>query len=160
MARDVHQQSGQMARDSRPVRHHPPAPGVEVVHSADRPIVRVIGRVDRAKTIEVSGAVRGLLAVGVSDLVVDLSDSWDGAGLLPTLARVRAVLTERGGTLHLVGVALPEFLVALGTAPLDQTFLIYDAIRRIRADAPGAPLETVVMAERNEADGIVDQIGA
>ena len=70
------------------------------------------------------------MAGGVHELVVDLSGSWDGARLLPTLARTHTVLAERGGMLRLLGLALPEFLAALRTASLDEVFLIYDTVRR------------------------------
>ncbi|WP_433037821.1 hypothetical protein [Actinomycetospora sp. CA-053990] len=89
----------------------------------------VTGRVDRAKVTEVSGIVRGLVAVGVRVLTVDLTASWDGAVLLPVLARARAELAHDGGSLHVVGVALPEFLAALSDAPLDEVFLVYDTVR-------------------------------
>ena len=85
-----------------------------------------------------SGTVRGLLAVGVDELVVDLTHAWDSAALLTVLARTRADLAERGGTLRLVGVALPEFLAALTAAPLDEVFLVYDAVRRNADDTPSA----------------------
>ena len=45
------------------------------------------------------------------------------------LARARAELADHGGTLRLVGVALPEFLAALTAAPLDEVFLVYDTVR-------------------------------
>ena len=40
--------------------------------------------------------------------------------------------------MRLVGVALPEFLAALDAAPLDEVFLVYDAVRQ-NADDPGHP---------------------
>jgi hypothetical protein len=139
MAQDAYQQPEQPARDPRSPGPDRSVPGVEVAHAGDRPTVHVIGRVDREKITEVAGAVRGLVAVGVHELVVDLSGSWDGSGLLPVLARTRAALADRGGTLRLVGVALPEFLPALRTAPLDEVFLIYDTVRSNRAVAVPAP---------------------
>lgn len=161
MAQEVHQQPEQTARDRGWTRHDPHRPGVEVAYAAERATVRVVGRVDRAKTIEVSGTVRGLVAGGVPELVVDLSESWDGARLLPALARTRAVLAERGGTPQLIGVALPEFLAALRTAPLDEVFLIYDAVRRSpAAGVHGLPGATAVTAEQRVADGTIDQVGA
>jgi hypothetical protein len=114
-------------------------PGVEVAYAGDRPTVHVVGRVDREKIIEVSGTFRGLVAVGVRELVVDLTRSWDGSGLLPVLARTRAALADRGGTLRLVGVAMPEFLAALRTAPLDEVFLIYDTVRSYPVAGVPAP---------------------
>jgi hypothetical protein len=113
-------------------------PGVEVAYAGDRPTVAVTGQVDRAKVSEVSGIVRGLLAVGVSDLVVDLTHAWDSAVLLTVLARTRADLADHGGTLRLDGVALPEFLAALTEAPLDEVFLVYDAVRRSADVGPAA----------------------
>src|ERR1051325_9972221 len=62
-------------------------PGVDVVDVGDRPTVTVTGRVDRAKTTEVSDTVRGLIAIGVSELVVDLTHAWDSAVLLTILDR-------------------------------------------------------------------------
>jgi hypothetical protein len=131
MAQGVHEPSTPVPDDPQPERLRP---GVEVAYTGDQPTVVVTGRVDRAKTTEVSGTVRGLLAVGVDELVVDLTHAWDSAALLTVLARTRAELAAHGGTLWLVGVALPEFLVALNAAPLDEVFLVYDAVRR--ADDP------------------------
>lgn len=132
MAQDVH--------PSPPIPDHDPdrfrRPGVDVVHVGDRTIVAVAGRVDRAKITEVSGTVRGLLAVGVGELLVDLTHAWESAALLTVLARTRADLADHGGTLRLVGVALPEFLAALTDAPLDEVFLVYDALRRDADDSP------------------------
>jgi hypothetical protein len=88
------------------------------------------GRVDQDRVTEVSSTVRGLIAVGVSELVVDLTHAWDGAALLTVLAGTRADLADHGGTLQLVGVALPEFLAALTAAPLGEVFLVYDAVRQ------------------------------
>jgi hypothetical protein len=148
MAQDVSQQPQQPARNPRSPRPDRSVPGVEVAYVADRPTVRVVGRVDREKSTEVSGAIRGLVAVGVGELVVDLSGSWDGAGLLPVLARARAALAEQGGTLRLLGVALPEFLAALRTAPLDEVFLIYDTLRsNSLAGGPGRRRGDAVTAE-------------
>ena len=45
------------------------------------------------------------------------------------LARARAELADDGGSLRVVGVALPEFLAALSDAPLDEVFLVYDTVR-------------------------------
>ena len=133
MAQDVHRPPTP-ASDDRP----PPRPdaGVEVSYTGDRPTVAVTGRVDGDRVAEVSGTVRGLLAVGVEELVVDLTHAWDGAALLTVLARARAELADRGGTLLLVGVALPEFLAALRTAPLDEVFLVHEAVRRHAEDTP------------------------
>ena len=94
------------------------------------PTVVVSGRVDPPTIAEVTGAISDLVADGVPELTVDLGGSWDGARLLSILAETRHALTERGGTLHLVGVALPEFLAALRGAPLDEVFLVYDAVRQ------------------------------
>lgn len=104
-------------------------PGVEVRYCADHPTIALHGRVERFKVAEVSGTIRGLLAVGVRELTVDLTDAWDGAALLPVLARTRTQLADHGGSLRMVGVALPEFLAALTTAALDEVFLVYEAVR-------------------------------
>jgi hypothetical protein len=142
MAQDVDHSSTSSAdgRESRPRR----PPGVELSYSGDQPTVSVAGRVDRATVTEVSGTVRGLIAVGVSEVVVDLSHAWDGAGLLAVLARARADLSDLGGSLRLVGVALPEYLAALSVAPLDEVFLVYDALR------PPARRETAPAPERSD----------
>jgi hypothetical protein len=105
-------------------------PGVEVQYCGDHPTISLHGRVERLKVAEVSGTIRGLLAVGVRDLTVDLTDAWDGAALLPVLARTRTQLSDNGGSLRMVGVALPEFLAALTTAALDEVFLVYEAVRQ------------------------------
>jgi hypothetical protein len=136
MAQGVHGPS--ISEDRHPDRLR--QPGVEVAYAGDRPTVVVTGQVDRAKVGEVSGTVRGLLAVGVGELVVDLTHAWDSAVLLTVLARPRADLAEHGGTLRLDGVALPEFLAALSEASLDEVFLVYDAVRR-SADAGATPGE-------------------
>ena len=128
MVQGIHEPSTPIPDDQHSGRHR--LPGVEVSYSGDRPTVAVTGRVDRAKITEVSGTVRGLVAVGVTEVIVDLTHSWDGAALLTVLARTRADLADHGGTLRLVGVALPEFLAALTAAPLDEVFLVYDAVRR------------------------------
>lgn len=129
MAQGVHKRFGSQADEPAPPPHDTPIAGVVVEYSGDRPSVAVAGQVDRAKVTEVSGIVRGLVAVGVRVLTVDLTDSWDSAALLPVLARARAELTDDGGSLHVVGVALPEFLAALSVAPLDEVFLVYDTVR-------------------------------
>lgn len=106
---------------------------VAVDHDGDRYVVTVSGQVDRPTITELSGTVRGLVAVGIPDLTVDLGACWEGARLLTVLARTRRALIDRGGQLHLVGVVLPEYLAALRDAPLDEVFLVYDAIRRMPA---------------------------
>ncbi|MDD7921915.1 hypothetical protein PH191_29835 [Actinomycetospora callitridis] len=56
------------------------------------------GQVDRAKATEVSGSVRGLVAVGVRVLTVDLTASWDGAAPAPGADRARTPLTPGRGS--------------------------------------------------------------
>lgn len=129
MAHGVHERFGVPADEPAPPPHDTAVPGVVVEYSGDRPSVVVTGRVDRAKVTEVSGTVRGLAAVGVRVLTVDLTASWDSAALLPVLARVRAELADDGGFLRVVGVAVPELLAALSDAPLDEVFLVYDTVR-------------------------------
>ena len=141
MAQGIHEPSTPTSGDTPSDRLR--QPGVELTYTGDRPTLTVTGQVDRAKITEVSGTVRGLLAVGVDELVVDLTHAWDSAALLSVLARTRAHLAERGGTLRLVGVALPEFLAALTAAPLDEVFLVYDAVRRHADDVPSAPAASV-----------------
>jgi hypothetical protein len=106
-----------------------PPPKVAVDDVDGLPTVIVSGRVDPPTIAEVSGTISHLVADGVPELTVDLGGSWDGARLLSVLAETRHALIERGGTLHLLGVALPEFLAALRGAPLDEVFLVYDAVR-------------------------------
>jgi hypothetical protein len=118
-------------RESRAVK-------VSVEHLDGRYTVAVTGQVDRPTVTEFSGTVRGLVAVGVPELTVDLGACWEGARLLTVLARTRRALMDRGGRLHLVGLALPEFLPALREAPLDEVFLVYDAVRRVPAQRTGS----------------------
>jgi hypothetical protein len=106
-----------------------PPPKVAVDHDGAHYTVSVTGQVHRSTMTEFSGTLRGLLAVGVTELTVDLRGCWEGAKLLTALARTRRTLSDRDGTLHLVGVALPEYLGALREAPLDEVFLVYDAVR-------------------------------
>ncbi|WP_433038037.1 STAS domain-containing protein [Actinomycetospora sp. CA-053990] len=141
MAQGIHEPSTPTSGDTPSDRLR--QPGVELTYTGDRPTLTVTGQVDRAKITEVSGTVRGLLAVGVDELVVDLTHAWDSAALLSVLARTRADLAERGGTLRLVGVALPEFLAALTAASLDEVFLVYDAVRSNAEDRHSAPMASV-----------------
>lgn len=134
MAQGIHDESPPISDDRPP--GPPLRPGVEVSHAVARPTVTVTGVVDRAKVTEVSGTIRGLVAGGATEVVVDLTHATDGAALLTVLARTRAALAEQGGTLWLVGVAVPEFLAALIAAPLEEVFLVYDAVRR-EAEATG-----------------------
>ena len=107
-------------------------------------VVRVAGEDVRLLLSDVTAATEWPLAREVVDeLVVDLTHAWDSAALLTVLARTRADLAERGGSLRLVGVALPEFLAALTAAPLDEVFLVYDAVRRNAEDTPSAPVASV-----------------
>lgn len=46
--------------------------------------------------------MRGFVATGVLDLVIDLGGAWDCARLLPVMAR--SELGGRGGSLRLAGV--------------------------------------------------------
>jgi hypothetical protein len=111
---------------------------VFVDHAGDHYTVSVSGQVDRPTVTEFSGTVRGLVAVGIPELTVDLGSCWEGARLLTVLSRTRRALTDRGGRLHVVGVVLPEYLAALRDAPLDEVFLVYDAIRRMPARGAGS----------------------
>lgn len=104
--------------------------------------VRLIGAVDRAAITEASGTIRGLIAAGLRHVVVDLSETDEVDGrLLTMLARTHAQLgadPERPGSLRIVGVQLPQFLAALQAAPLEEVFVIYDAMRYATTD-PVAP---------------------
>lgn len=145
MAQRVHERFGSQADEPDPPPHDTAVAGVVVEYSGDRPSVTVTGQVDRAKVTEVSGTVRGLVAVGVRILTVDLTASWDSAALLPVLARVRAELADDGGFLRVVGVAVPEFLAALSDAPLDEVFLVYDTVR---SEVPAEPRQTSSVRRR------------
>lgn len=114
---------------------------VTVDHDGAHYIVTVSGQVDRPTITEFSGTVRGLVAVGIPELTVDLGACWEGARLLTVLARTRRALIDRGGRLHLVGVVLPEYLAALRDAPLDEVFLVYDAVRRLPAQRTVSPTD-------------------
>lgn len=129
MTHGVHEQPQPPTHGPSPHRHTTATSCVAVSYTDDRPTVTITGRVTDEKVNEVANTVRGLIAVGVDELIVDLTHTWDGAGLLSVLARARAELADRGGSLHLAGVAVPEFLAALQAAPLDEVFLIYDAVR-------------------------------
>ena len=108
-----------------------PSPGWAIVYAGARPRVLVMGRADRAATVQVSGAIRGLYAVGIRQLVVDVSAAMDcDPWLLTVLARAHAQLADDSGELNIVGVNLPQFVSALRTAALDEAFIIYDAVRR------------------------------
>lgn len=130
MSQGVDERAGSSSEESGPPRPAPTPPGVEVHYCGDHPTIALHGRVERLKVAEVSGTIRGLLAVGVRDLTIDLTDAWDGAALLPVLARTRTQMAEHGGTLQMVGIALPEFLAALTTAALDEVFLVYEAVHQ------------------------------
>jgi hypothetical protein len=88
-----------------------------------------MGRADRAMASQVSGVMRGLCAVGVLHLVVDLSGAFDcDVRLLSVLSRAHTRLSDRAGTLRIVGVELPEILTALHLAALDEIFVIYQSV--------------------------------
>lgn len=133
MAQGINGESTPAPDDREPRPHH--RMGVEVSYSGEAPTVIVTGVVDRVKVTEVSGTIWSLVASGATEVVVDLSHAYDGAALLSVLARTRADLVEHGGSLWLVGVAVPELLSALIAAPLDEVFLVYDAVRRDRESA-------------------------
>jgi hypothetical protein len=154
----AHQHSSEKPRSARP------AEGVGIVYAGDRPTVCVVGRVDPQMVTEVSGIVRGLLAVGVRELVVDLTEAVDGPALQATLCRTRAELAETGGGLRVVGVALSEFLPALYGATLDEVFLVYATVRQnpARQDsgcdgrdavAPSGPLCRRTLASTDACEG-------
>jgi anti-anti-sigma regulatory factor len=93
--------------------------------------VRVAGRANRVTINEVSGAIRGLRAVGIRHLVIDMSAALDcDPRLLRVLARAHTQLADDAGALRITGVKLPQFLDALQAATLDEVFVIYDALRR------------------------------
>lgn len=101
-----------------------------VVHTGERPTVEVIGRTDRHSVGQLSGAIRGLHAVGMRDVVVDVSQMLTcDPRLLTTLARERARFSDSGGHLAIVGVRVPDFLAAFDAAAVDEIFVIYDAVR-------------------------------
>ena len=115
-----------------------PSPGTStpdqtIVHYGARPIVQVLGRVDRAAISQIRAAIRGLRAAGARHLVVDLSAVTDcDERLLNFLAGARAQLLDDRGTLTLAGVNLPQLLPALRETTVDGVFVVYDALRRER----------------------------
>lgn len=125
-------------------------------------MVWIVGVVDRAVVTEASGVIRGLIASGVRDVVVDVAGviRVDGR-LLSVLAELRAELAAPGdgetpGSLTVIGVVVPTFLEGLGSADLDGVFLLYDAVRRLREAQhrlPGArhPADAVVSARSGPA---------
>jgi hypothetical protein len=102
-----------------------------VIYTGDRPTVRVVGRVDRDATSEVSGWIRGLIAAGVHHLVVDVSGARDcDPRMLTVLSRASAQLAGAGDSFRVVGLQLPEFLEVLPHASLDEIFVVHDVVRR------------------------------
>ena len=96
-----------------------------------------MGHADRVTINQVSGVVRGLRAVGIRHLVIDMSAALDCDGrLLAVLARAHAQLADAHGELKITGLEVPQVLAALRTATLEEAFVIYDAVRR---DNPARP---------------------
>lgn len=109
----------------------PLAPGCRVDYVGARPTVRVAGRADRVTINEVSGVIRGLRAVGIRHLVIDMSAALDcDPRLLTVLTRAHSQLADDAGGLRITGVKLPQFLDALRAATLEEAFIVYDAVRR------------------------------
>ena len=157
MAQQTHQEyrapaAAGAGRRPRRVREKRPSK-VTVEHVGGQYTVAVRGQVDRPTVTEFSGTVRGLVAVGVPELTVDLGACWEGARLLTVLTRTRRALIDRGGRLNLVGLALPEYLPALREAPLDEVFLVYDALRRIPAQRIASPGDDEVPDPVEETSG-------
>ena len=126
------EQASSAAADQLPAQAPaPPWPGCRVDYTGARPTVRVAGRADRVTINEVSGVIRGLRAVGIRHLVIDMSAALDcDPRLLRVLARAHTQLADDAGALRITGVKLPQFLDALQAATLDEVFVIYDALRR------------------------------
>src|SRR4051794_25029589 len=82
------------------------AAGVRLDYTGDLPTIRVVGRADSARASALDMTMRGLVAVGVRELVVDLTDAPDVAVLLPGLAKTRRDLLAQDGTLRVVGLAV------------------------------------------------------
>jgi anti-anti-sigma regulatory factor len=115
------------------------SPSCAVVYIGARPIVELSGRADRVTINQVSGVIRGLRAVGIRHLVIDVSRVLAcDRRLLTVLARAHAQLADDTGALTITGVKLPQFLTALQAAGLDEVFVIYDAVRRETLPAVGA----------------------
>lgn len=94
-------------------------------------MVRVVGRVDRAASIQLSGWIRGLIAAGAHNVVVDVSGATGcDARILTVLSRASARLAADGESFTVVGLQLPEFIDVLPRATLDEVFIVYDVIRR------------------------------
>jgi anti-anti-sigma regulatory factor len=108
-----------------------PSPSCTVVYTGARPTVRLAGRADRLTINQLSGVLRGLRAVGVRHVVIDMTGALDCDGrLLAVLVRARNQLADVDGELKIAGVNLPQVLDALGAATLEEVFLVYDAVRR------------------------------
>jgi hypothetical protein len=112
-----------------PGRSHTAAVGVALGYTGDLPTIRIGGDADSTKATDLASTINGLLAVGVRELVVDLTGAHNAAVLLPVLAKARRDLLAEAGTLRVVGVVVPEILDALSAAPLDEVFIVYDAVR-------------------------------
>ena len=125
--------------------------GWAVVYTGARPTVRVVGHLDRATISQVKGAIRGFRAIGIRHLVIDLSTAVDCDGrLLTVLASAHAQLADDAGALTITGVRLPEFLIALPAATLEEVFVLYQVLRR--APVPSHPI-------RSRAPALAHQLG-
>jgi hypothetical protein len=117
-------------------------------------MVWLVGVVDRAVAVETSGVIRGLVASGIRDVVVDVAGVLRADGrLLSVLAAIRADLEapedgEAPGSLTVIGVVVPTFLDALGDADLDGVFLLYDAVRRHREAQHRVPAPRHAVSDR------------
>lgn len=99
--------------------------------------VLVVGPADPGTVEQVAGWVHALVSTGVTKLVIDVTAAHDvDRRLLTLLARTRAVLGARGGTLQVTAMALPQFLTALHDASLDEVFVVYDALAPRPAASP------------------------
>ena len=118
-----------------------PRPAATVtVEAGGRATVRLLGDGDRSAAGAVGDRLAELAVDGVRDLVVDLTLSARcGPDLLGVLADARTGVVGRGGAMRVVGLDPAGVLDDLDVAPLEQVFLVYDALRADSAPAPRRP---------------------
>ena len=129
------EQASSAAADQLPARTPtPPWPDCKVDYAGARPTVRVSGRANRVTINEVSGVIRGLRAVGIRHLVIDMSAALDcDPRLLRVLARAHTQLADDAGALRITGgEAAPIPQRAAGRHPRRS-------VRHLRRPTPGNP---------------------
>src|SRR3954453_10429775 len=91
------------APHGEPDRSHTAAAGITLRYTGDLPTIRVVGHADSTKATDLASTISGLLAVGVRELVVDLTGAYNAAVLLPVLAKARGDLLAEDGMIRVVG---------------------------------------------------------